>query len=162
MNNSTIAPPTDDNIIPTSIRWVFIILLVVYAWQALWMLYGLTTIWRKTSYGYLYVAPGYMHPSVYWCFCGTNLSSVATILLVHFNLGIFALASTVVAMVFVYISLFMSLRRVYIRAPVLIRELRKSGSLVGKTLCTKWLGFLRHMAHLCRVVPHGLCTDRSI
>ena len=118
MSNSTIAPPTDDYIIPTSIRWVFIILLVVYAWQALWMLYGLTTIWRKTSYGYLYVAPGYMHPSVYWCFCGTNLSSVTTILLVHFNLGIFALASTVVAMVFVYISLFMSLRRVYIRAPI--------------------------------------------
>ena len=124
MSNSTIAPATDDNIIPTFIRWVFIILLVVYAWQALWMLYGLTTIWRKTSYGYLYVAPGYMHPSVYWCFCGTNLSSVATILLVHYNLGIFALSSTVVAMVFVYISLFMSLRRVYIRAPVLIRELR--------------------------------------
>ncbi len=103
-------------------RWGFSVWIIVFSWQLLWLLYGISTIFRKTSYGYLYIAPGYMHPSIYWCFICANVASVITMVLLTFSLPGIALATSVLAMTFMYISLFMSLRRVYIRGPVLIRE----------------------------------------
>ncbi len=117
---SPATPPAE--VLDISTRWLAIILVIIFAWQVAWLCYGVTTIFRKTSYGFLYVAPGYMHPSVYWCFSCANLCCVATLILLYFDINNVSLTTTVVAMAFVYAALFMSLRRVYIRAPVLIRE----------------------------------------
>ena len=103
-----------------SMRWILALLLVVYTWQLLWLIYGITTVFRKSSSGFLYIEPGHMPPSVYWCFTGTNVCAVISVLLETYDQT--AVASTVSAMVFLYVSLCVSLRRVYLRAPVLIRD----------------------------------------
>ena len=95
---------------------------MIYAWQVAWLIYGISTIFRKTSYGYLYVAPGHMHPSIYMVFSLNLLANIAWLLLWDRMLPAYALIMLVLSMITLYVCLGISYRRLHARGNVLKRE----------------------------------------
>ena len=45
--------------------WTFLIWNVIFAWQAAWLIYSITLIFRKSKTNYLYIEPNTLHFSVY-------------------------------------------------------------------------------------------------
>ncbi|CAF2017737.1 unnamed protein product [Rotaria magnacalcarata] len=49
----------------TPAGWTFSIWGVIYFWQAAWLIYALTRIFRKSNTGYLYIEPNTLHFSIF-------------------------------------------------------------------------------------------------
>ncbi|XP_064594478.1 uncharacterized protein LOC135461364 isoform X2 [Liolophura sinensis] len=56
----------------TPAGWTFSIWGFIYAWQALWLVYGFTLICRRFGVGYLYTDPGVLPPGLLLSFCAAS------------------------------------------------------------------------------------------
>ena len=62
-------------------KWFYYVWYFIYAWQGLWLIYGLTTILRKSSDDYLYKYPPTMHWLIYTNFIISNILNLCSSLL---------------------------------------------------------------------------------
>lgn len=105
------------------VQWVhYTAWTMVFVWTLAWLCYGITTIIRYTSYGYLYMAPGHMHSTIYvFTIIGIICNSIWLFILDMIDHS-YALIPIWLATVSLYVGMGISLRRLYIRGPVLQRE----------------------------------------
>ncbi|CAH1787309.1 unnamed protein product [Owenia fusiformis] len=106
----------------TPAGWMFSVWGVIYIWQGLWLLYGLSTICRKSDSGYLYVTPPVMPPVIYVSFILNNVFNVTWLFLWDRRLIGWALPFIGLVPVMLYIGLFFSFKRVYDYGPILIKQ----------------------------------------
>ena len=106
----------------TPAGWTFSVWGLIYAWQAAWLIYGVSTIFRRTSYGYLYIAPGHMHPSLYLVFAFNLLTNIGWLLLWDRQLPQYALIMIIMTALSLYVCLGISFLRLHARGSVLKRE----------------------------------------
>ncbi|CAF2698492.1 unnamed protein product [Rotaria sp. Silwood2] len=52
----------------TPAGWTFSVWGVIYFWQAAWLIYALSRIFRKSNDGYLYIVPNTLHFSIFICY----------------------------------------------------------------------------------------------
>ena len=61
----------------TPAGWAFSIWGVIYIWQAVWLVYGISHTCRSTSESYIYVSPAPIPPLVYLLFMINNILNMA-------------------------------------------------------------------------------------
>ena len=62
-------------------RWTYAILVVIYAWQASWLAYALSTICRRSLGGFLYMVPNVWPPALFLIFMANNACNVTWLFL---------------------------------------------------------------------------------
>lgn len=82
-------------------EWFYVIWYLIYIWQAVWLLYGLTTILRKSSDDYFYKYPPIMHWLIYTNLTISNLLCICCTYVI--NSRIYMLST--VYYILIYISL---------------------------------------------------------
>lgn len=118
----------------TPAGWTFSIWLVIYAWQGLWLVYGLSTTCRKTSYGYLYITPGHQPPALYITFIFNMATNIAWLFMWDRFLPQYALIFLPLNAMSLYVCIGISGTSLYHSSPVLIRENMKSEIWVTRIL----------------------------
>ena len=106
----------------TPAGWTFSLWAVIYTWQLLFIGYSLSTICRRTSYGYLYVNPAHQPITIFIIYTFNLLTNIAWLLLWdHFypQYGLIFLPLTAFSL---YICLALSCHKLYHVTPVLRRE----------------------------------------
>ncbi|XP_033725742.1 uncharacterized protein LOC117315586 [Pecten maximus] len=97
----------------TPAGWTFSIWGVIYAWQALWLIYALTTICRKTKSGtYIYMLP-VLPPVMYILYIINNIANVAWLFVWDSQEIIWSLIVIAITPITLYVALFFSFRRLY-------------------------------------------------
>lgn len=94
----------------------------VIAWQLAWVLYTISTLFRYTSYGYFYVAPGHNHPTINCCYCLGLVCHLLWVVLLSLYGPEYALIPGIPAIVFFYLAYGISCHRLYYRGHILQRE----------------------------------------
>jgi len=89
--------------------WITYMWIFIFIWQAAWLAYGVSTIFRKSSSDYLYKYPPVMHWLIYLNFSITNLLHIFCLTLWSQNLFGFATFYTALMFISLYIAVFMSL-----------------------------------------------------
>lgn len=92
--------------------WTFSIWGIIYAWQALWIVYVLTTICRRVRDSYIYQLSA-LPVSVYAIYIINNLANIAWIIIWDREYMIAALCVIVITPFTLYICLAISWRRLY-------------------------------------------------
>lgn len=110
----------------TPAGWTFSIWGVIYIWQALWLLYSISTICRTTGYGYIYLNPAHQPPRLYilyifnlltnigWLFCWDRLQPAWGLVMLICNASL------------LYMCLAVSGVSLYNTTPLFIREHKKT------------------------------------
>ena len=107
----------------TPAGWTFSIWAVIYIWLGLWlMIYSISTICRYTTYGYFYVNPKVLPPSLYACFVINMGANIAWLFLWDRQYLISALVAMVVLCLTLAVCLLISLRGLYAYGTVYICE----------------------------------------
>ncbi|OWF39583.1 uncharacterized protein LOC110464882 [Mizuhopecten yessoensis] len=97
----------------TPAGWTFSIWGVIYAWQALWLIYALTTICRKTKSGsYFYQLP-VLPPSIYILYIINNIANVAWLFVWDSQEIIWSLVVIAITPITLYVALAISFQRLY-------------------------------------------------
>lgn len=89
--------------------WLANFWIVIYIWQLAWLIYGLTTICRKSSSDYLYKYPPVMHWIIYLNFIISNILHVGCIYFWSNNLFILGTSYAFLMFTSLYISGYTSL-----------------------------------------------------
>lgn len=100
------------SLFPTSLAsslWISYMWIVIFIWQAAWLVYGITTIFRKSSSDYLYKYPPVMHWLVYLNFSITNILHLVCLSLWSRKLFGFATFYTAFMFISLYIAVSLSL-----------------------------------------------------
>lgn len=90
-------------------EWFYYILYSLYVWQALWLIYGSTTIIRKSSDDYFYKYPPVMHWIVYANFLISNLLNLCGSLLINNRIYILSTFYYFLIFIAIFISLTLSI-----------------------------------------------------
>ena len=90
-------------------NWFYYIWYSTYAWQALWLIYGLTTILRKSSDDYFYKYPPVMHWLIYTNFLISNLLNLCCSLLANHHIYILSTFYYFLIFIALFISLALSI-----------------------------------------------------
>jgi hypothetical protein len=61
--------------------WIVDIWIFIFIWQLAWLVYGISTIFRKSSSDYLYKYPPVMHWLIYLNFGIANIINILTLIL---------------------------------------------------------------------------------
>lgn len=96
----------------TPAGWTFSIWGIIYTWQALWLIYGLTTICRKKDGTYFYLLP-LMPVAVYFSFMFNNICNVAWLFTWDMEEMVAALPLIALMPFSLYIGLYFSFSSVY-------------------------------------------------
>ncbi|XP_060070093.1 uncharacterized protein LOC132550096 [Ylistrum balloti] len=97
----------------TPAGWTFSIWGFIYAWQALWLIYALTTICRKTKSGtYIYLLP-VLPPVIYVSYILNNIANVAWLFVWDTQEIVWSLVVIALTPITLYVALFFSFRRLY-------------------------------------------------
>jgi hypothetical protein len=86
---------------------------IIYAWQGLWLIYGLTTILRKSSDDYLYKYPPVMHWLIYTNFLITNILNLCSSTLTNNRLYILSTFYYFLILIAILISLVQSILQLH-------------------------------------------------
>lgn len=106
----------------TPAGWTFSIWGFIYAWQALWLVYGLTSICRKTRGGhYIYTLP-VMPPVIYAVYIINNLSNIAWLFVWDRQEIIASLVVIAMTPLTLYVCLYFSFTRLYRNLGLLTKE----------------------------------------
>lgn len=89
--------------------WITYMWVIIFIWQAAWLVYGVTTIFRKSSSDYLYKYPPVMHWLVYLNFSITNILHLICLTLWSRKLFGFATFYTAFMFISLYIAVTLSL-----------------------------------------------------
>lgn len=99
-----------------------VITILLAVWQVALMIYSVSTLFRYTSYGYLYIAPGHSHPQIYIAYT-SGLVLHMTWLVVLNTLGPSAALYIIpFATFFMFLAYGVSCHRLYFRGHILQRE----------------------------------------
>ncbi|XP_074653163.1 uncharacterized protein LOC141907424 [Tubulanus polymorphus] len=101
------------NIFPTDITpagWTFSIWGIIYTWQVLWLIYGVTTICRSSDGGHLYYKPDFMPITIYVWYIANLLFNMAWIILWDRALPEFSLPMSALMAGTLYAAIFISHR----------------------------------------------------
>ena len=90
--------------------WTFSIWGVIYAWQAAWIVYALTTLCRQGADGYLYYSPPVMSPLMYTSYMLNNLLNIGWLLTWDRQILPLSVVMLAFMVVTLYLALFESLR----------------------------------------------------
>lgn len=105
----------------TPAGWTFSIWGFIYAWQALWLVYALSTICRKTREGhYIYTLP-IMPPVIYAVYIINNLANIAWLFVWDRQEIIASLVVIALTPLTLYVCLFFSFKRLYNNLGLLVR-----------------------------------------
>ncbi|XP_060070070.1 uncharacterized protein LOC132550078 [Ylistrum balloti] len=112
--NSTVGDVSDIFYLEvTPAGWTFSIWGFIYTWQALWLIYALTTICRKTKSGtYIYQLP-VLPPIIYVLYIFNNICLVSWLFVWDRKELIWALVTIALLPITLAIALFFSFRRLY-------------------------------------------------
>lgn len=100
------------NVFHTSLAsslWITYMWVLIFAWQAAWLVYGVTTIFRTSSSDYFYKYPPVMHWLIYLNFSITNLLHLVCLGLWTRKLFVFATFYTAFMFISLYIAVSLSL-----------------------------------------------------
>lgn len=110
-----IFPETSDQVFSlfhtdlASTLWITYMWIVIYIWQGAWLVYGVTTIFRKSSSDYFYKYPPVMHWLIYLNFSITNILHLVSLGLWSHKLFGFATFYTAFMFISLYIAVSLSL-----------------------------------------------------
>lgn len=106
----------------TPAGWMFSVWGFIYTWQALWLIYGLASICRKSEDGYLYLKPPVLPPVIYAVYIFNQVCNVTWLILWDRLLSGWALPFIALIPFTCYVCLFISFRRLNQYKHVLIRQ----------------------------------------
>lgn len=89
--------------------WITYMWILIFAWQLAWLIYGVSTIFRKSSSDYFYKYPPVMHWLIYLNFSVTNIIHLACLILWSRKLFGFATLYTAFMFISLYIAVSLSL-----------------------------------------------------
>ncbi|XP_014781962.1 uncharacterized protein LOC106877549 isoform X1 [Octopus bimaculoides] len=100
----------------------FFIWSIIYLWQVVWLLYGMSLICRSRSNHYLYVFPPILSTTFYIAFAVNNIFTIAwTFVWIHEMLQV-ALAMLAASVISLYLSLYCSFKNLYKFLNLLYKE----------------------------------------
>ncbi|KAK3106453.1 hypothetical protein FSP39_020390 [Pinctada imbricata] len=106
----------------TPAGWTFSIWGFIYTWQALWLVYALTSICRKTGDGhYIYTLP-ITPPVIYVVYIVNNLANIAWLFVWDSQLIIWSLVVISLTPITLYVCLFFSYRGLYYNLGMLAKK----------------------------------------
>ena len=106
----------------TPAGWTFSIWGIIYTWQGLWLVYGLSTICRRVNNGpYIYMLP-IMSPFIYLVYTFTNVFNVAWLFAFDRQELIWALVTIAMIPFTLGICMFLSFKNLYERLAFLNKQ----------------------------------------
>jgi len=84
--------------------WAFSIWGLIYFWQAAWLIYAITTLFRRGVDGYLYYSPDILPAYLYVFYIINNIANVCWLVVWSRELMIWALVMIIIATVTLYIA----------------------------------------------------------
>lgn len=121
----------------TPAGWTFSIWGVIYAWQALHLIYGFILLWRKTSQqDYIYIVPNPIGTKFYIAYTFSCLFNIGWIFTFDRELLIVSLIFLIAIALSLYTSVILAARQLYL-----------SGAEMEKLKLTKDIWFVRMFVH---------------
>ena len=105
-----------------SFGWIFFINYAHISKSPCFLVYKSLYFSRYTSYGYLYIAPGHMHPSIYIMYILGLITHMVWISLFNIRGPGLSVIVITIASVFLFVSYGLSCHRLYYRGHILQRE----------------------------------------
>uniref|UniRef100_A0A1B8YA49 Uncharacterized protein n=1 Tax=Xenopus tropicalis TaxID=8364 RepID=A0A1B8YA49_XENTR len=97
----------------TPAGWTFSIWSVIYIWNGAWIVYAVSTLFRRNSMGYIYVTPGLHPPEFFVIWIVNNIVNIGWLFLWDQEILIFANVFIVLLPISLYIMLAISYRNCY-------------------------------------------------
>ena len=100
-NTGTISDAYPTGLTPSG--WTFSIWGIIYLWQALWLVYAVSTLFRRGVDGYLYYSPDILPAYIYICYMINNITNVVWLVVWSQASMIAALVVILIATGFLYV-----------------------------------------------------------